>query len=119
MGGVKPKSNFKFNDMTGTGAWQVGVRLSKYNASNLGANATGKETNAGNGATVEGSPIGQTLTYGLTWFLNPNARVMLNYSVSKFDTAFRAVDVQGPTAHSADVLGNTEKIVSLRSQFNF
>jgi phosphate-selective porin OprO/OprP len=123
IGAVKPNSSFSFKDMAGTGAWQLAARFSKYDASNFGANSSGGETkySANGGASssttesysLEGSPTGTTTTVGLNWILNPNARIMLNYSVSKFTTTFTPVDISNTTQ------GNTEKIVSLRSQFNF
>ena len=123
IGAVKPNSSFSFKDMTGTGAWQLAARFSKYDASDFGSNSSGGETKYGsNGATststteaysLEGSPTGTTTTIGLNWILNPNARVMLNYSISKFKTTFTPVDISGTSQ------GNTEKVVSIRTQFNF
>ena len=126
LGSIKPNSNFNFKDMSGTGAWQMSARYSKYDASNFGANAAGGETkydSTGGASTstteaysIEGSPVGNTATIGLNWILNPNARIMLNYSISKFETTFTPVDITGETAGQQ---GNIEKIISLRSQFNF
>jgi phosphate-selective porin OprO/OprP len=94
-GSVRPNSNFTSNG--GTGAWQVGLRFSQYDA----------ETASG---TTSGSPKGKTTTIGLTWFINPNARVMLNHSMSKFDTPFT------PTGGSP---GDSERVTTLRMQYNF
>ncbi len=125
VGGIKPNSNFRFTDMSGTGAWQVALRFSKFDASSFGANASGGETKYTSAGAVagstnesyslEGSPVGATTTVGLNWYLNPNARVMLNYSVSKFDTPFTPVDISGGTIQKGDMI----KTVSLRTQFNF
>ena len=72
FGWIKPNSKFTKNG--GTGAWQVGLRLSKFDASgNTIAAATTDKANA--------------TTLGATWFLNDNARVMLNYIVTNFDDA--------------------------------
>lgn len=121
FGSIKPNSPFNFKNMTGTGAWQVAVRYSTYDASNFGANASGEETKVansfGNQYSMEGSPKGNTITYGLTWIPNANARVMLNYSTSQFDTAFYPVDMG--TSISPSLKGNRENVVSLRTQFNF
>lgn len=103
FGGLKIKQNF--NPSTGgTGAWQVGVRYSAFDASDVWNNATSEKL---------GSEKGNTVTLGLTWFINPNARIMLNYAMTKFDRPFQAVDLDtGATA-------NKENVIALRTQINF
>lgn len=95
----------------GIGAWQVGVRMSKYEASH--SNLTGATAPT---ATTLGNRIhsekGNTTTYALNWVLNSNARVMLNYAETKFTTPFTPVDTTGD-------LIDKERIVSLRTQINF
>jgi phosphate-selective porin OprO/OprP len=103
FGGIKPNSNFTSSG--GTGAWQVGVRYSKFDATEL--------STTGTNARVQNSSIANTMTYGLNWLLNPNARVMLNYSVTKFNVAVTPLDVSAAT--SAD----SEHILSIRTQLNF
>lgn len=124
FGSVKPKSAFSIKDGTGLGAWQIGIRYSKYDASSFGAaNKYQSDGTAGTDGTtaayqVEGSPKGETWTYGLTWIMNPNARIMLNYSMTKFGSGFKPVDV-GTTGSSPSTTGDKENVISLRSQFNF
>jgi phosphate-selective porin OprO/OprP len=122
IGSIKPNSSFNFKDMTGTGAWQLAARISKYDASDFGSNNGGgtkyTSTKSVAGSSnesyeLEGSPVGTTSTIGLNWILNPNARVMMNYSISQFKSTFAPVDISGVTQ------GNTERIFSLRTQFNF
>jgi phosphate-selective porin OprO/OprP len=100
--GVKPNSNFTANG--GTGAWQVGLRMSAYDASDVVV--TG-------GKNQDNSDKAQTYTLGLNWLINPNARVMLNYAITNFDTAVKPVDVTGAIA------SKSEKVISLRTQLNF
>lgn len=124
FGSIKPKSSFNLKDGTGTGAWQIGIRYSKYDASSFGA--ANKYQNNGTAGTdgttasyqVEGSPTGETWTYGVTWIMNPNARIMLNYSMTKFGSGFKPVDV-GTTGSSPSLTGDKENVLSIRSQFNF
>jgi phosphate-selective porin OprO/OprP len=73
FGGIKPNSPFTMNG--GTGALQLVVRYSELDGSGAGTLATGKT----NGATA--------MTYGLNWVLNENARVMLNYIQTNFNSA--------------------------------
>jgi phosphate-selective porin OprO/OprP len=104
FGALKIKNNFDYSG-SGTGAWQVGLRFSQYDGTNLyDATASGKRT---------GSEKGNTTTVGLTWFLNPNARIMLNYSQTIFDRAFQAVDV------NTGATDDQEKVIALRTQINF
>ncbi len=130
FGGIKPKSNYSFKDGTGTGAWQLGLRLSTYDASDFGASTTGavadeekngagKQTCVGTNvcSQVGGSPKGMTYTVGLNWILNPNARIMLNYSRSEFDTSFYPIDTG--TRFSKVKASDHSDVISLRTQFNF
>jgi phosphate-selective porin OprO/OprP len=73
FGWIKPKQ--AFTEKGGLGAWQVGVRYSKLSAGEFGT----KDAVSTNGADA--------LTYGLTWFVNDNARIMLNY----VDTTFNSI----------------------------
>jgi phosphate-selective porin OprO/OprP len=66
FGRVVPLRNFNIWDgPAGWGAWQVGVRYGYLDLQNKGVN----------GATL------QDMTFGLNWFLNPNAKVQWNLAV--------------------------------------
>jgi phosphate-selective porin OprO/OprP len=83
-------------DKGGRGAWQVGVRASEFDASDISV-ATGKTNRA------------TAMTYGLTWFATDNLRFMLNYVDTKFDSL----------VGSSGSRVNGDKAVMFRSQFNF
>jgi hypothetical protein len=51
----------------------------------------------------------------MNWILNPNARVMLNYSMTQFDTSFYPVDVG--TVTSSSKVGDKSNALMLRTQF--
>ncbi len=103
FGGIKPDSNFTANG--GTGAWQLGLRMSQFDASDI--------STTGENDRVQNSAKAYTITVGLNWLINPNARVMLNYSTTNFDTPVKPLDVSGASA------GSSEKMISLRTQLNF
>ncbi len=105
FGSLKPAASFKPG--AGSGLWQVGIRASEYDASDI----------ATTGGAIYGSPKGKTITYGLTWFINPNARIMLNYAETKFDTAFAAFKSSGTL--SGATAASSERVVMMRTQFNF
>ena len=94
-GSIKPKNNFDLGK--GPGAVEVGVRYSKFDASDW-SNFTLSNS------TTEAS----TWTYGAKWILNPNTRLMLNYVDTKFDT---------PITVGSSV--DNEKAIMARAQFNF
>ncbi len=79
FGFIKPNKPFGKGD--GIGAWQVGVRFSRFDATNIAA-ATGKSNEV------------DALTLGMTWFVNDNTRVLLNYSETDFGTAISGVSKQ-------------------------
>lgn len=86
----------------GTGAWQVGYRMSDYKVAEKLLT----------GVTSAGSKGGKTNTIALNWVMNNNARVMLNYSDTKFDTSFTPIDTSGNKI-------DKERTISLRTQVNF
>ena len=94
FGWIKPKQ--AFTEKGSLGAWQVGVRYSKLSAGEFGG-ASGFT----NGA--------EAWTYGLTWFVNDNARMMLNY----VDTAFNS------NVGTANSLRSNEKAMMARAQYWF
>lgn len=63
---VYPKKNFGWGAGSGWGALEVALRQSQLNL---------------NSAGVEGGRLNDT-TFGLTWYLNPNMRVLANYVYS-------------------------------------
>jgi len=138
FGGIKPKTNFMTDYGgvvgNGTGAWQVGFRASKYSAnlpvtpstSNCTA-TTSCENNVTTGASGIGSRVqnaesAKTNTYALNWILNSNARIMFNYAETKFGHNVVLLDVNKSTnTYGVTGSGTTDKerVISVRSQFNF
>lgn len=136
--GITPKSVF-MKDYggvvgNGTGAWQVGFRTSKYNSSVpmpvsgtsssscLGTVGTKCEStavgNSASGNRVQNSETATTNTYALNWIMNPNARVMLNYSETKFGHNVMMPDTSA-TANTVGGATDKERVISLRTQINF
>jgi phosphate-selective porin OprO/OprP len=101
---TRPNANFTGHG-GGWGAWELGVRLSKWDASDFTAGPAGTGTVAA-GTTAEAD----ALTVGLKWIPNPNTRVLLNYIRTKFDT---------PVNVTGSIPTDQEKAVTLRAQFDF
>jgi phosphate-selective porin OprO/OprP len=98
FGWIKPNSTF--SNKGGSGAWQVGLRYSKFDASHITA-ASGRT----NGADA--------MTYGLTWFANENMRFMLNYVVTNFDDAVTVANGGSGSAVTK------QKAIMARAQVSF
>ncbi|QDU69919.1 OprO/OprP family phosphate-selective porin [Engelhardtia mirabilis] len=65
FGRVTPESNWRGFGEDGTGAWELAARYSMLDVDNV-AEASG-------------------LSAGVNWYLNPNARIMLNYVMQSID----------------------------------
>jgi phosphate-selective porin OprO/OprP len=128
FGGIKPTSEF-MKDYggvvgNGTGAWQIGYRVSSYgvSASNVSSSlksGTLTEYSITDGSTTsysraQNSPTATTQTIALNWILNANARVMFNYATTKFGSAVEYLDTDANTSTT-----KREDIFSIRTQFNF
>jgi phosphate-selective porin OprO/OprP len=93
FGWIKPNNPV---DKGGRGAWQVGVRMSEFDASDVSV-AAGKANRA------------TAMTYGITWFCTDNLRFMLNYVDTKFDAL----------VGSSGSRVNGDKAIMFRSQLSF
>jgi phosphate-selective porin OprO/OprP len=123
FGGIKPTSEF-MKDYggvvgNGTGAWQVGYRYSKYDAAlTQGVDAVSGvseyKVSTDTNSRYQNSPTANTSTYSLNWILNSNARVMFNYSKTKFGSKVEYLDTD-----STSISTTREDIVSVRTQINF
>ena len=105
---MKPKTDFIHPDAaaSGWGAWETGLRYSKFDASDY------KTTNAaGTGVLKAGyANEADAWTAQLKWILNPNLRWMLNFVRTDFDQDVTVVP--GKTA-------DHENALTTRVQFDF
>jgi phosphate-selective porin OprO/OprP len=95
MRAIKPSNPFRKG--SGTGAWELGVRVSKLDASDLTA------------GQFTGTNEADAITVGLKWIPVTPVRFYLNYTQTDFDTP---IAVTGGTADS-------EKAVTLRAAVFF
>ncbi len=101
FGRIKPKSNF--DDNIGWGAFELGLRYSKFDASDFQSILTAPT------ATTAFTSEAEAWTAGAKWILNPNARLLLNYIHTSFEDDIR---VNGK-------LDDTEEALVLRAQYDF
>ena len=110
---IKPDRPFK-KGADGWGAWELGVRLSKFDATDFkttnpagtgvlaaNCNGTGACTNKADGLTV-----------GLKWIPTTNTRVYMNYTKTKFDTP-----VGGVVKNNANGTTDDETAITMRVGF--
>jgi phosphate-selective porin OprO/OprP len=145
--GIKPMNNFKPG--SGWGAFQLGVRYSKYDASSIdvtgsgsriqsgktgvstagaltanlenttSASATsGSATVANNTGTQGGKMNADVESYGvgLNWLLNPNSRLMFEYTRTNFGGFTTPLDTDVRAGNKG---AKGEDLYSIRAQFNF
>ena len=98
FGRINPKNNF--DEKSGWGAIELGLRYSKFDASDFKA--------------ILASPTLYTSeadawTVGVKWLFNPNARLLLNYIQTNFDTD---LVINGKS-------DDKEKALNLRAQYDF
>lgn len=96
FGRIKP--NINFNDKNGWGAFELGLRYGKFDASDFETIKTAKTATEADAWTA-----------GAKWIFNPNARLVLNYVQTHFD---HDIEVNGKRE-------NKEQAVNLRAQYDF
>ena len=133
-GSIKPNNSFDMESGKGWGAWEIGLRYDEFEVDNTSIEGSdnsrfqGATTNQAAGNLNTNNTLGKdqtkggakTYTAGIKWIVNPNVRFMLNYSHTKFDEAFRPIDVTANNGTNADVNTiDSEDIIALRGQVAF
>lgn len=112
--GIVPANNFKPG--SGLGAWQVGFRYSKFDASDIQVTGTRSRLQSGTGAT-SGAMNSDVDSYGIgvNWILNPMSRLMFEWTRTDFGGLTLPLDI---TATGSSGI-NKEDIFSFRAQVMF
>ena len=109
----KPINNFGLKG-GGWGAWELGLRYSKFDASNFQKTTAAR---VGSGVIpTNGTNAADAFTVGLKWLPNPHVRLMLNYIETKFDTPTLITNT-GRTGVTATT--DKEHAVTFRAQVDF
>ena len=109
----KPINNFGLK-AGGWGAWELGLRYSKFDASNFQKTTAAR---VGSGVIpTNGTNAADAFTVGLKWLPNPHVRLMLNYIETKFDTP-TVITNTGRTGVTATT--DKEHAVTFRAQVDF
>jgi phosphate-selective porin OprO and OprP len=121
FGALKPKKEFNSDDFTG-GAWEVGTRFSKFDASDYnnanfiatgtGATLTNNLAADGLGTSAAGYSEAKAYTVGVKFVANPNFRVMADYVYTDYNNMISAVSLNGKNL-------TDEKAILMRTQIMF
>jgi len=107
-----PKRNLAL-DKEGFGAIELGLRYSRFDASDFKTAAAGCVTGTGCLATASATAAytneADAWTLGAKWILTPNTRLLLNYVRTSFDTP---VLLNGKRSDS-------EEALMMRAQYDF
>ena len=125
FGALKPKNDFDL-DSGNLGLWELGFRVDGFsvdNATIAGSNisrfqGSTQQSNGVDSFNTVGTPAdggAKSYTAGVKWILNPNTRVMLNYTYTHFDYAFSPIDIDEGTKNKI----NSEKVLGIRTQLMF
>jgi phosphate-selective porin OprO/OprP len=114
FGALKPTNNFDPTNFSG-GAWEIGVRYSKFDASDN--NTLGLIAGAGTDAQITTKASGfaeaDAWTFGVKFVPNPHVRFMLDYVKTDFESL-----VGAPLLVNGDS-EDDEKALLLRTQLTF
>ena len=111
MDRMSPKNDFTGLDSSGKGAWELGLRYSRFDAHNF---ISGTDYTA-NSST----PAVDSYTVGIKWITDPNTRFMLDYVYSDFNKWITGTDATSGAAVLGTPLMHNEKAINFRSQFDF
>ena len=122
---IKPTNDFD-PDNGKWGAWELGLKYEEYKVDNLNVNRVTNGSRAqgtlscsttGSATTIatinDCQSKSKTYTAGIKWILNPNARILANYSHTSFGNSWEHFDLD-----DAKLMKN-EDIVMVRTQLAF
>jgi phosphate-selective porin OprO/OprP len=126
FGAIKPNNDFD-PDNGKWGAFELGLKYEEYKVDNMKANAgvsgigtraqgtlSCNQTGTATGSAINGCESkSKTYTAGIKWILNPNARILANYSRTNFGNSWDHFDINDTK------LMKHEDIIMVRSQFAF
>jgi len=111
MDRMSPKNDYNGLGSAGMGAWELGLRYSRFDAHNF---ISGTDYTA-NSST----PAVDSYTAGIKWIADPNTRFMLNYVYTDFNKSITGTDATSGAATAGTPLMKYENAINLRGQFDF
>ena len=114
-GRIKPRNNVDFPNGH-YGAVVLGLRYSDYDASDFKLGSGVGATNASNAGSSSGA---HAVTGAITWILNPNTRLAINYVDTRFENGFVNANYASTANGNIVSAATGEKAITLRGQFDF
>lgn len=111
MDRLTPNADFLGLDKPGWGAWELGLRYSKFDAKDIAQTSNTV-------ATANGSNNVNSYTAGIKWITDPNSRFMLDYVYTDFSKYITGYQVDSSSVSAAPAYKN-EKAINFRAQFDF
>lgn len=96
------------------GGWQLGIRYSGYDASDIRATGSGSRVQSGGLATTDNGRV-DSYGIGLNWLPNSMTRIMLEWTRTNLGGETVPLDVGAMAGQGIQ----REDIVSVRSEFKF
>ena len=106
-----PLKNFTGLDSAGYGAWEIGLRYSKFD---------GKDWARDGAILTTAASANDVKSYsaGVKWITDPNTRFLLDYIYTDFNANIHGATSTG-TAYALSQTMRNEKAVNFRAQFDF
>jgi phosphate-selective porin OprO/OprP len=111
MDRMTPKNNFTGLDSAGYGAWEIGLRYSKFDGKDWARDGT-ILTTAASANDVK------SYSAGIKWITDPNTRFLLDYIYTDFNADIHGATSTG-TAYALSQTMKNEKAINFRAQFDF
>jgi len=111
MDRMAPKNNFTGLDSPGWGAWELGIRYSKFKANDWD-NAVAILSTASVATDVD------SWSGGIKWIVDPNTRFLLDYVYTDFGRSILGTSGSAAAAQTSPAISD-ETAVNFRAQFDF
>ncbi len=117
FGGIKPLKDFNPTDFSG-GAWELGLRFSKFDASDYNTVGIGQGVGADASVTTKAAGFAEAKSYvaGIKFLPTANTRFMLNYVKTDFENVIGGA-TGGVIVNNKRV--DDEKALIMRAQWMF
>ncbi len=116
MDRMSPKNDYLGLGSSGWGAWELGVRYSRFDAKDF----NDADTTSLFSAPGAASNNVHSYTAGIKWITDPNTRFMLDYVYTDFNKSITGfVSESKSAANTGGLTYSNEKAVNFRAQFDF
>ena len=116
MDRMSPTNNYTGLNSTGLGAWEIGARYSKFDASDFTTSTSSTTSDIQSTASTQKA---DSYTVGIKWIPEPNTRFLLDYVFTDFNNPIFGTTSTTAGALSLSSAYSSEKALNMRAQFDF